>query len=139
MQGVMLEPYAATLNWTAGRPLAAEAWREMLLKFFSDLANVCREPAPAVIGHIKGLAVFSDESFFRVSVVAPDMPPDIQGSAPDHASRMTLTINLLVYGQPGSNLRQYVREVAALPWPVMGNRGRDCRGRVPSSRSPWWT
>ena len=65
MSEMIFEPYAVHLNFRMDAPVTAEDWRLMLSEFLETYAGLCSEAGPCVIGHIKGFARNSDDSFLK--------------------------------------------------------------------------
>jgi hypothetical protein len=98
MNDLRLEPYAAQQHWQMPAPLAGRDWQTLLVAYLAALAHACAAAGPAVIGHIKALALFPDGGYLRVSAVSATHPPTTDGRPPDGLAELTLTLNVLVYG-----------------------------------------
>jgi hypothetical protein len=109
-----LEPYAVVQQWRL--PTAEGHWEGLLAEYLQTIARRCAVTQPTVIGHIKALALFSDKSYLRVSVVAPNVPASVTGKVPVGCTELELTLNVLVYGLERTALEQITlaaaREVA---------------------------
>jgi len=106
-----LEPYAAVQHWRL--PEADGHWETILSDYLQTLAQRCVKASPqAVVGHLKGLALFSKSEFLRVSVVAPQIPATLSGKAPPGCTELELTLNVLVYGLPWTEIEKMVRETS---------------------------
>lgn len=110
MNPPVLEPYALQQRWAASRPLGPEQWAALFAAYLARLAGACSESEAApggdrpVIGHIKLLALFDDGAYLRVSAVSATHPPTVTGAAPAGVSAVAVTLNVLVYGLPASEL-----------------------------------
>ncbi len=105
MAELTLEPYAVVQQWRL--PGADGHWEVILAQYLQALAQGCVQAAPgAVIGHIKALALFPNQGYLRLSVVAPDIPASIEGQAPSGCTSLELTLNVLVYGLERSAIEQ---------------------------------
>jgi hypothetical protein len=91
-----LEPYTVVQHWHL--PTADGHWAAIVGEYLQTIARQCALTQPTVIGHIKALALFSDRSYLRVSVVAPHIPASLAGSVPPGCTDLDLTLNVLVYG-----------------------------------------
>ncbi len=112
MAELMLEPYAAHLDWHMGGVTEGNPWGCMLAQFLEALASRCEAHDHSVIGHIKGLATFPGGKFLRVNVVSASYPADVGGAAPEDCRELRFTLNVLVYGLPHQVLSDYVEEIA---------------------------
>ncbi len=105
MAELTLEPYAVVQHWRL--PGADGRWEAILAEYLQTLAQHCVRASPeAVVGHIKALALFPDQGYLRLSVVAPDIPASIEGKAPSGCASLELTLNVLVYGLERSTIEQ---------------------------------
>ena len=121
MAELILEPYSVRLRWQIEPSLTSQKWKAIICKFVETLARRCDEAGKCVIGHIKGLAMFSGDDYLQVSIISPERPADVSGAAPPGCSELALTLNVLVYGLPRDVLERLVREVVTVP--VLGKRG----------------
>lgn len=108
MAELSLEPYAVVQHWRL--PEADGRWEAILSEYLQTIAQTCSTAGKCVIGHIKALAVFPEGGFFRVSVVAANIPASTQGSVPLGCTGLDLTLNVLVYGLERSVIEQITRE-----------------------------
>lgn len=113
MAELTLEPYAARLRWHLPSAVASHEWEAILSEYLEALARHCDEAAPCVIGHIKGLALFPNGDYLRISIVSPARPADVEGNASEHYAELTLTLNVLVYGLSRDVLERLAQETAA--------------------------
>ena len=105
MAELTLEPYAVVQHWHL--PGADGHWEAILAEYLQTLAQHCVRASPgAVVGHIKALALFPDQRYLRVSIVAPDIPASIEGQVPSGSTDLELTLNVLVYGLQHSAIEQ---------------------------------
>ena len=121
MAELILEPYSVRLRWQIEPSLTSQKWKAIICKFVETLARRCDEAGKCVIGHIKGLAMFSGDDYLQVSIISPERPADVSGAAPPGCSELVLTLNVLVYGLTRNVLERLVKEVATVP--VLGKRG----------------
>jgi hypothetical protein len=110
MTELILEPYAINQRWTASVP--APPWDALIADYVEAIARRCHEMGPCLIGHIKGLALFDDGGYLRVSVVSPGRPAEKEGYAPTETTSLLLSLNVIVYGLDRSTLELICREEA---------------------------
>lgn len=103
----ILEPYAASQRWTASVP--APPWEVIIADYFEAIARRCRETGPCLIGHIKGLALFDDGGYLRISVVSSDHA-EVEGRVPPETTSLLLSLNVIVYGIDRDTLERISRE-----------------------------
>ena len=108
---MILEPYAVHQQWCFD-----DAGKNNPEKFFSEyierIAYRCTTEGAELIGHIKGLAMFSDDQYFQVSVIAPDIPPSSEGGIPCGTDTIEFTLNVIVYGIDRKTIKQIVSDEA---------------------------
>ena len=110
MVELTLEPYSAVQHWSLSDPnIRCE---DILAAYLQTLAQRLYIPGQSVIGHIKALALFSQEGFLSMSVVAPDHPATIKGEIPPGCTELELTLNILVYGMKHSSIEKIDQETA---------------------------
>jgi hypothetical protein len=107
---LILEPYAVVQHWHM--PEADGHWEKILAEYLQTLAQRCASAGKCVIGHIKALALFSDESFLRISVIAANIPASLEGRAPAGCTELELTLNVLVYGLERSVIEMITLETS---------------------------
>lgn len=112
MTELTLEPYATRLEWQLGEKSGQDCWRQLLGRFGETLAERCDSAGKCVIGHIKGFAKLPDGGYLRVNVVSVKCPPDVAVQAPEDFDRLTLTLNVIVYGLSRSALERLTDETA---------------------------
>jgi hypothetical protein len=110
MDALILEPYAEVQRWSI--PGTQVPWTEVFSDYLEELAHACQASGPAVIGHIKALALFPDSSYLRISVVAPHIPAQVDGEAPPGWNTLDLTVNVIVYSLARSTLEEITWQVA---------------------------
>ena len=113
MNDLLLEPYAVQQRWQMPEPLVGRDWETLLTSYLAELAHACAAAGPSVIGHIKGLALFSDGGYLRVSAVSAVHPPTSDGRAPDGLAELSLTLNVLVYGLARDVLSGLTRDIVS--------------------------
>ncbi len=96
MDDLILDPYSVVLNFTF--PEIQNRWEELLSQFLVSIAEESTKSEKAVVGHIKTLTTFSDNQFFRMSVIAPSIPPTTEGQIPPGNTEIEIILNVLVYG-----------------------------------------
>ena len=107
---MILEPYAVVQTWHI---LDADGqWESILGDYLQKIAQRCTDAGKSVIGHIKALSTFSDQSYLRISVVAANIPANIEGKAPPNCTDLELTLNILVYGLERTAIEQIVHKTA---------------------------
>jgi len=98
MKAMQLEPYSAILTFSIDGEKDETVWRSMIIRFMESLGRNCEEAGASVIGHIKAIATFPNNGFFRVSVVGADIPADAEGDLPAGGlQELDMTLNVLVY------------------------------------------
>lgn len=110
MDDLKLEPYAVVLNFAF--PDIQDKWEELLSRFLISIAIETTKPERAVIGHIKTLAVFPGNRFFRMSVIAPNIPLTTEGEIPFGRTELEITLNVLVYGISKNEIEKITRSKA---------------------------
>jgi hypothetical protein len=97
MNDPILESYAANQWWsTSDTDLP---WERLIGRYLTAIALACATAGPAVIiGHIKAVALFTDGTYLRASVVSPDSPAIIEGRVPSGVTGLKLSLNVIVYG-----------------------------------------
>jgi len=107
-----LEPYAVVQHWHL--PGADGHWEAILAEYLQTLAQRCVGASGGiVVGHIKALALFPNQGYLRVSVVAPEIPASIEGKAPSGCAALELTLNVLVYGLERSAIEQITQAASS--------------------------
>ena len=110
MDDLKLEPYAVVLNFAF--PEIQNRWEELLSQFLIDIAKESTKSGKAVVGHIKTLTTFPDKQFFRMSVIAPNISPTMEGQIPPDSTELEITLNVLVYVIPRAELEKITRSKA---------------------------
>ena len=110
MADLILEPCSVNQRWRFKR---ADLPREdSVAEYMEAIAHSCEEAGKCVVGHIKGLALFSDRGFFQVSVVSPSLPAAKNGQVPAGCTELTLSLNVIVYGLESAVLERIVWRTA---------------------------
>jgi hypothetical protein len=112
MAELILEPYAAHLDWQMAGTTDGDSWGRMLAGFLETLAAQCEVDDQSVVGHIKGLCTFPGGEFLRVNVVSASHPADVAGMVPEDCHELRFTLNVLVYGLPYQVVSHCVEETA---------------------------
>jgi hypothetical protein len=125
---LILEPYAVQQRWQLPAPQPGSAWQRLLGDYVMSLARACaacktetrsatgaeaQRPCTPVIGHIKLLALFPGGGYLRASAVSAAHPPTYSGQVPDDLAKLTVTLNVLVYGLAHDVLQSLSRDVAS--------------------------
>jgi len=105
-----LEPYAVTLHFSF--PDIQGRWEELLSQLLISIAEESTKSGQAVVGHIKTLSLFPENQFFRVSVIAPDIPPTTEGGVPPGRTELVVTLNVLIYGMAQADLEEIALSTA---------------------------
>lgn len=107
-----LEPFATRLHWKLPSAVDIQDWENIFCQCLEAVAQRCDEAG--VIGHIKGLALFPDGGYLRVSVISAARPADVdvKERVPGRYRSLTLTLNVLVYGLPPELADRFTRETA---------------------------
>ena len=105
-----LEPYAVVQRWQL--PDAEGQWENILAEYLQGIARRSTTGGKSVIGHIKALATFTDHNYLRISVVAANIPANIEGQVPKDCIELELTVNVLIYGLKRTVIQQIVLETA---------------------------
>ncbi|MBN1267657.1 MAG: hypothetical protein JXA25_19350 [Anaerolineales bacterium] len=123
MDGLKLEPYAVTLHFSF--PDIQGRWEELLSRLLIGIAAESTKSGQAVVGHIKTLSLFPDNQYFRMSVIAPGIPPTTEGSIPPGRTELDVTLNVLIYGIARPDLEEITRASA-------DRLAADWKGRIDS-------
>ena len=107
---MILEPYAVVQHWHL--PDANDQWESILGEYLQTIAQRCISAGKCVIGHIKALSTFSDQINLRISVIAANIPANIEGKVPHNCTDLELTLNILVYGLERTAIEQIAHETA---------------------------
>lgn len=110
MDELTLEPYTVVQHWHL--PDADGQWESILMEYLQRIAQRCTAVGKCVIGHIKALSIFSDNTYVLVSVVAAQIPANLEGRVPAGCTELELTLNVLVYGLRRTVVEQITRETA---------------------------
>lgn len=122
MADLILEPYVVRQCWTASDP--ALRWEVVIADYLETIARRCHEVdshgftprgpllGPCLIGHIKGLVLFGDGGYLRISVVSPSRPAEVEGRVPAETTSLHLSLNVIVYGKARNALERISREEA---------------------------
>lgn len=110
MNDLILESYATNQWWSASDVDAP--WERLIDGYLTAIAAACAAAGPAVIGHIKAVALFPDGTYLRASVVSPDSPATIEGRVPFAANGLKLSLNVIVYGLDHRTLERITRDAA---------------------------
>lgn len=100
MSDIRLEPFAARITWQLDKQLSGEEWQTLLTTYLEKLGKFGTEQPNTIIGHIKGIANFSEGEFIQVSVISTNRSATTTIQLPDDFStaRLSFTLNYLVYG-----------------------------------------
>ena len=113
MAELILEPYAVTQHWRLPALAAQDGdWERLLAEYLQGLAQKCAAAGTCVIGHIKALALFPDNSYLQISVVSPSLPASLQGSVPAGCNELSLSLNVIVYGLAYEQIESLTNETA---------------------------
>ena len=93
-------------------PDANEQWESILGGYLQTIAQRCTSARKCVVGHIKALSIFPDQSYIRISVVAANIPATVDGKVPTGYTDLELTLNVLVYGLERDAIEQISQETA---------------------------
>jgi hypothetical protein len=110
MNDLILECYAANQWWNAMD--GDTPWERLIGAYLTAIAVACTAAGSAVIGHIKAVALFSDGTYLRASVVSPDNPAEIEGQVPSGVTELKLSLNVIVYGLDHGTLARITRDAA---------------------------
>jgi hypothetical protein len=113
MTDLNLEPFSARIHFLLEAPMPSGQWQKILARYMEALARRCEEAGPCVIGHIKAVALFSENRYLRISVVSSSHPAEIGGKPPEIFNELNMTLNVLVYGLSRPVLHRLVKETAA--------------------------
>lgn len=112
MLDLKLEPFAVRLHWQLTREGGEADWSQLLGEFVELLAKRCDNAGKCIIGHIKGFATLPDGGYVRVNAVSARMPADVDVKSRGRFTRLTLTLNVLVYGHSCDLLKRLTEEAA---------------------------
>jgi hypothetical protein len=105
-----LEPYAVLQSWHL--PDAKGQWESILGEYLQTVAQRCIDQGECVVGHIKALSTFTDQNYMRISVIAPQIPANIEGKVPADSTDLELTVNVLVYELERAAIEKITQETA---------------------------
>lgn len=108
MSGTILEPYAISLSWYMPTGLSAREWEDLFRRFLEHIAAECLRSGSPLIGHIKGLVLEEDGHYLKISVTSTDQPADTDGMLPNDLKKVSLALNVLVYGVPEKTVAEIV-------------------------------
>lgn len=111
MAELILEPFAVIQTWSL--PDGDGNWESMLGEYLQRIAERCAASGKCVIGHIKALSTFADQGYLRISVVAANIPANIEGKTPPRCVSLELTLNVLVYGLERNIVEKITLETAS--------------------------
>ncbi len=112
MNSLMLEPYAARLQWRFAKPLTGPEWGTLVAEHFQLLATRSGDIAACVVGHIKGLAIAPDDGYVRVNLVSPSIPADVECQIQDQHTALTFDVNVLIFGLTLEQVKQLTADTA---------------------------
>lgn len=100
MTDLHLHPLAARLTWRFPAPLAPDACAALLADAVGAVARACQAAGPAVIGHIKALAVLPGGGYLRASAISATHPVDFEAhqASGEALAELAVTLNAIVYG-----------------------------------------
>jgi hypothetical protein len=107
MADLILEPYAVRQRWTASDP--GLRWEVLIGDYLEAIARRCHEMGSCLVGHIKGLVLFADGEYLRISVVSPGRPAEVEGRVPAETMGFLLSLNVIVYGKDRDALERISR------------------------------
>jgi hypothetical protein len=107
-----IEPYAVRLSWNMTTGLSGREWEDFFRHFLEHIAAECLRAGSPLIGHIKGLVLEEDGHYLKISVTSTDHPADTDGMLPNDLKKVSLTLNVLVYGVPEKTVAKIVLEAA---------------------------
>jgi hypothetical protein len=110
LPSLTLEPFSTVQHWSL--PPSGDPPEAILKDYLEALARSCQAAGECVIGHIKALALFPDQGYLRLSVIAAHLPATIDGAAPPGCASLEVTLNVLVYGLERSQIEQIVQQTA---------------------------
>lgn len=113
MIDMILEPCTVRINWRAAKECSPDQWTGLIESFFTILGQKCEKEGNCLIGHIKGLALFEENNYLKVSLTSSKYPPDIQGEISGAARLVEMTVNIIVYGLERASLEKAARESLA--------------------------
>lgn len=114
MSSLSLEPFSALIDWQLDEPIPSAAWQKLFSRFLESLAQESAHEENTVIGHIKSLAKLPGSGFIQTSVVSADRPAtgEVVDAVGGSYDKLTLTLNLLVYGLPFQKAERIARQSA---------------------------
>lgn len=110
MSALSLEPFAARVYFSTQANLPAGEGQKVLAEFLETIAGRCDAGGDTVIGHIKAIALFADDTYFRVSVVSAQHAAETDGNTLADITDAKITLNVLVYGLPRNQLQKIVQD-----------------------------
>lgn len=105
----VLNPFATKLLFCAPDELSEDQWKNHISMFLEMLAVRCESILSPFVGHIKLIALFEEKRYFRANLVTPHHPVEFEGNLPDRIGRLSITLNVLVYGFTLSAIKMAVK------------------------------
>ena len=125
------EVFAATADLTFPSPLDPDQVEAAVRAFLGRLSLALAAAGCVLVGHVKGVVTDVDENELGFSLTTLEGEPRFDGSLPDTTDRAVLTVNVIVFGVPVSELPGVVigawpEERACATWRshVVKRRGR---------------
>ncbi len=94
----IFEPYAGRFLFESTTPRSADDWGQLLIEFAGALASEIIQAGPCMIGHLKGYAHAQDLGFLKISSIGAQHRADISGDWKGYGKKLSLDLNVLVYG-----------------------------------------
>jgi hypothetical protein len=110
MDSLDLGTYAARFHIDLEADRAGQPLKKILPDVLSEIASGCVRSGASLIGHIKCVAEDETGGYLRCSALDQDAAPRCEGAIPDGCRRITLTLNVLVYGLGEKILQELTRD-----------------------------
>ena len=104
MAQLNLHPCAVEMTWFSDEALTGGEWENVLRRFLGELGGNCIAGGGTLIGHIKGIATVAGSPCLQLSLVSLNQPVSIDGSVPDNTDKLSITLNVLVFGMSADDL-----------------------------------
>ncbi len=104
MAQLNLHPVAVQMTWFSEQSPDETDWVSALKSFLGVLGKNCMNGGGSLIGHIKGIATVTGSPCLQLSLVSLSQPVIVDGSVPENANELYVTLNVLVFGMTTDDL-----------------------------------
>ncbi len=111
MDTMKLEPLSGRVRFFSDKAVTGSVWGKLIGNLFEKIAKRCESASTdTVIGHIKGLSLFTGEKHIRVSVISGSYPADIESSDGLETDEIEFAINVIVYSLSAKRLESLFKD-----------------------------